>query len=139
MSKPTPVTVLPKSSLSATPLDAGLALKQVIDAAQHYLETREQEISKRAEISAWEATTLAEIAAKEQIFLTYLNRSFDERERNFAELFQALDKAMTSGPGDVAHILGAITTLAAKSPFADLHDIELVKNSLNDPHHEWRV
>jgi hypothetical protein len=138
MTKTSPVTVLPKSA-AATPFDAALALKQVIDAAQQYLETREQEITKRAQIAAWESVTLAEIAAKEQIFLTYLTRSFDERERNFAELFQALDKAMASGTGDVAHILGAITTLAAKSPFNDLHDIELVKNALNDPDHEWTV
>ena len=139
MSKTTPVTVIPKASTSGSPLDADLALKQVIDAAQHYLETREREMTKRAQISAREATALAEIAAKERIFLTYLNRSFDERERNFAELFQALDKAMSSGTGDVAHILGAITTLAAKSPFADLSDLELVKHALSDPEHEWQV
>ena len=93
----------------------------------------------RTQIHAWESATIAEITAKERIFLTYLNRSFDERERNFAELFQALDKAMSEDVGDVAHILGAITTLAAKSPFNDLHDIELVKESLNDPDHEWTV
>ncbi len=138
MNKTSPVTVLPKSP-AATPFDAALALKQVIDAAQQFLETREQEITKRAQIQAWEAATLAEISAKEQVFLTYLNRSFDERERNFAELFQALDKAMASETGDVAHVLGAITTLAAKSPFNDLHDIQFVENALNDPDHEWSV
>ena len=140
MSKPTQVTILPKTpAAGATPFDAALALKQVTDAAQHYLETREQELTKRAQIHAWEAATIAEIKAKEEIFLTYLNRSFDERERNFAELFQALDKAMSEDAGDVAHILGAITTLAAKSPFNDLHDIELVKKAYNDPDHEWTV
>lgn len=137
MSKPAPVKILPNTP--ATPFDAGLALKQVVDAAQHYLETREQEITKRAQIHAWEAMTIAEIKAKEQLFLTYLHRSFDERERNFAELFQALDKAMSSDAGDVAHILGAITTLAAKSPFNDLHDIELVRSAYEDPNHEWAV
>lgn len=138
MNKPTPVTILPKAP-AATPFDAALALTQVVDAAQRFLETREQEITKRAQIDAWESATIAEITAKEQIFLTYLNRSFDERERNFAELFQALEKAMSDDTGDVAHILGAITTLAAKSPFNELHDIELVKNALNNPDHEWTV
>ncbi len=51
----------------------------------------------------------------------------------------ALDRAMSSGSGDVGAILTSITALAAKSPFADLHDIELVKASLADPDHEWQV
>ena len=70
--------------------------------------------------------------------MMYLERSFDERQKNFADLFAALDTAMQSG-GDVAMILGAITTLAASSPFKDLHDIDLVRKNLADPDHEWTV
>ena len=33
----------------------------------------------------------------------------------------------------------SITTLAARSPFNDLIDIELVKTNLADPNHEWAV
>ena len=138
MTKSIPTKIIPGASASP-PLDAALALKQVIDAAQEYLETREVEITKRTQIAAWESAVLADISAKKEIFLTYLNRSFDERERNFAELFQALDKAMVDGTGDVAQILGAITTLAAKSPFKDLQDITLVEKALSDPDHEWTV
>ena len=137
MTTTSPVTVLPTST--ATPLEPALTLRQVFDAVAQCFTTREQEITTRAQIGAWESVTLAEIAAKEQIILTYLNHIFDERKRTFAELFPLLDKAMASGSEDVAHVLGAITTLAAKSPFNDLHDIGLVKNALNDPDHEWPV
>lgn len=122
-----------------TGLDAATVLNNVLAVAKEYAEVREVETTKRAQIEARKAVALAEIEARRELFITYLERSFDEREKNFAELFRALDAAMKSDAGQVAEILGAITTLAASSPFKDLHDPVAVRNALDDPNHEWEV
>ena len=131
--------VVPKSAAkSADVFNAVGVLNQILDAVHDYLIVRETEATKQETIRARKEVDLSEIHAKSDLFLTYLHRSFDERRKNFKELFDSLDKAMQNG-GDVASILGAITTLAASSPFKDLHDIELVRRNLADPDHEWTV
>jgi len=131
--------VVPKSAAkSADVFNAVGVLSQILDAAQDYLIVRETEATKQEAIRARKEVDLSEIHAKRELFLTYLHRSFDERRKNFKELFDSLDKAMQNG-GDVASILGAITTLAASSPFKDLHNVELVRRNLADPDHEWTV
>lgn len=123
----------------ASAADAVGVLNNIIDSAQEYLEVREVERTKRDKIEADKQVALETIHARSELFLTYLDRSFDEREANFANLFAALDKAMTEGVGSVSEILGAITTLAAASPFKDLHDPIKVRKALDDPDHEWDV
>lgn len=127
--------VLP--STGTTAINALAALSEIVGAVGEWIEVHEQETTKREAIRARERVLVAEIHAKSQLFLTYLDRSFDERERAFLRLFDALDQAMSSNLADVASILGAITTLAARSPFADLADIDLVRSNLDNPHHEW--
>lgn len=83
-----------------------------------------------------ESVKIAEISAKGEIFLSYLERSFDERAENFRRLCDSLDELISNG-GDISLILTSITALAAKSPFADLHDFDLVQERLADPTHEW--
>lgn len=116
-----------------------VALDQVLNAVGGWVTVSQTEHTKRVAIAGREAVALAEIAAKRDVFLTYLDRSFDERADAFSRLFDALDRELAKGSTDLGPILGAITTLAAKSPFADLHDIELVKASLANPDHEWVV
>ena len=128
-----------KLSSAVSAGDAVALLNTIVDAAQQYLETREIERGKREKIEADKQVALNEIHARSELFLTYLDRSFDERQANFTNLFAALDKAMTAGVGNVAEILGTITTLAATSPFKDLHDPVRVRQSLNDPDHQWDV
>ncbi len=131
--------VVPKTAAKGADIfNAVGVLNQILDAAQDYLTVRETEATKQEAIRARTEVDLKEIHAKSELFLTYLNRSFDERRKNFQELFDALDKAMQNG-GDVALVLGAITALAASSPFRDLHDVELVRKNLADPDHEWTV
>lgn len=119
--------------------DAVDLLNRIVASAQEYLVVREVEQTKRDTIEATKQVALAEIHARTELFLTYLDKSFDEREDNFAKLFAALDKAMGAGVGNVAEILGAITTLAASSPFKDLRDPVQVRAALEDPNHEWDV
>ena len=120
-----------------TAVDALSAFTEIVGAVSERIKVHDQETTKRAFIRANERVLVTEIRAKSQLFLAYLDRSFDERERAFQRLFNALDVAMSSNLADVASILGSITTLAARSPFADLANFDLVKASLDDPNHEW--
>jgi hypothetical protein len=122
-----------------TGLDAMAVVNQIVGAVTEWVQVHETETTKRELIRAQESIVISEIQARRELFVTYLDRSFDERERAFNELFRALDRAMDSDPTAVAGILGSITTLAARSPFADLVDIDLVKSNLADPDHEWAV
>lgn len=123
----------------ATALDAMTVINEIVSVVNQWVQIHETEATKRELIWAQEHVVVEEIQARRDLFLTYLDRSFDERERNFAELFRALERALDADSGNVATILGSITALAAKSPFADLSDIELVKNNLADPDHIWAV
>lgn len=140
MNRPNAGKVVPirANAVGGGVLDAVALLDRIVNAAQEYLEVREVEATKQTVIRARMEVDLAEIHAKSDLFITYLNRSFDEREENFKRLFNSLDEAMQTG-GDVAPILGAIATLAASSPFRDLQDVELVRRNLDDPEHEWTV
>lgn len=128
---------------AASPLltgaDALTVIKDVVGAVGEWVEIVEQEKTKRAEIAAHEAVALAAIATDREILLTYLDRSFDERKENFEKLFTALDDAMRNDRAAVADLLGAITALAVKSPFADLTDAPSVVARLNDKGSEWTV
>lgn len=122
-----------------TGADAVAVIKNVVGAVGEWVQIVEQEKTKRAEIAAKEAATLAAIAADRDVLLTYLDRSFDERRDNFDRLFVALDDAMRHHRSAVADLLGAITTLALKSPFADLADAPSVVARLHDKDTEWPV
>ncbi|MGY1829059.1 hypothetical protein ACI8AA_01375 [Geodermatophilus sp. SYSU D01180] len=123
---------------SPSVLPAGLDLiREIVSLGRSWIEVHERGVTARAAISARERSLIAEIHARRDLFLGYLDRSFDEREQVFERLFEALDRAMADDVSSVAGVLGAITTLAAKSPFADLRDIELVRRNLADPDHVW--
>lgn len=110
----------------------------LIQAYTEYLKIKEQEQTKRDEIEAWRQVTLAEIKAKRDFLIGYLDRSFDEREKNFELLFQTVDQAMSSGNNEeLALTLDAIVKLAQSSPFKDLADVNTVRALLDDPDHVW--
>mgnify|MGYP000240227662 CR=1 FL=1 len=72
-------------------------LNEVVQAWTEYLKIAEEEKTKRRDIEAWEKVTLAEIKAKRDFLVGYLEHSFDERAKNFQSLFQTVDQAMLSG------------------------------------------
>ena len=59
--------------------EAGKCLKSLIISYQNYQAVVNQEQSKRREIAAQEKVTLCKIRSQRDIFLTFLNKSFDER------------------------------------------------------------
>jgi hypothetical protein len=119
----------------STPLQC---VNDIVQSCTDYLGTVEQEKTRRRGIKAWEKVTLAKINARREFLITYLERSFDEREKNFRSLFQLVDQAIGADDNEkLALALGAIVKLAESSPFKDLADLQTVQKRLDDPDYVW--
>jgi len=119
--------------------EAGACLHSIVIAYSDYQKTIQEEQRKRSEIAAQERITLENIRSQRDVFLVFLDASFDEREQNFVRLFDTLDKAVASDDTQkVALILNQIVDLAKSSPFRELQDLSKVQNALSDPKHEWK-
>lgn len=134
-----PVTPGPVAGRIIGPDSAMNVLDEVLRLGREWVQVHEETSTKRTAIQADAEVTIAQIHARRDLFLTYLDRSFDEREQNFEALFARLDEALASSPEAVGAILSSITTLALKSPFADLHDPVALRQKLDDPGAEWAV
>ena len=98
----------------------------------------EAQVTKRVGIAAERDVALANIRAKQALLQDYLNRSFDERADNFAELFKVVDYALeTDNMNALAMGLESVLKLATTSPFKDLRTVEETAAALSDPEHEW--
>lgn len=121
-------------------IDPNRAIEEMARAYREYQVVREQERTKRRQIEAQETVVLADIAAKRELFMEYLTRSFDERSTNFASLFERVDSALEKGDVQALALLtNAILDLAKSSPFKDLATIEATRRALKDPDHEWEI
>lgn len=115
-------------------------LNDIVQAWSEYQKIAAEEKTKRREIEAWEKATLAEINAKRDLLIAYLESSFDERARVFKSLFEEVDQAIASGNNEqLALELNAIVELAKSNPFEQLASISKVKAALNDPDHVWEL
>lgn len=95
---------------------------------------RENEIQKteRAKIEADRIKSLKQIETTKEIFLEYLNKSFDERKINFANYFQRLDIAIDNGDIQLMSLLlKSINELASATPFKEIVDTIQLKNALD--------
>ncbi len=117
-----------------------IALEKIINVYGEYLKVCEQEQTRRCQIEAYRQISIAEIEAKRQMFIAFLERSFDERYKNFQILFEKLDNALDSHDNQqAASVLHAIVEIAKSSPFKDLADLSNVKASLQDPNYVWEI
>lgn len=124
---------------AAGPLSAANVLDDILELVREWIQVHEDETTSRVQIAADAEVKIEEIHAKRDLFLTYLDKTFDEREKNFEQLFARLDDALANNADAVGLILSSITTLALKSPFADLHDPIVLRQKLDDPEAEWEV
>ncbi|WP_445635581.1 hypothetical protein NSTC745_00311 [Nostoc sp. DSM 114161] len=114
------------------------SLQQVVSAYTDYLKVAEEEQTKRRNIEAWEKETITRINAQRDLLMAYLDRSFDERAKNFRALFAVVDNAIASGNNEqLALTLNSITEIAKSSPFKELANLASVRAALDDPDHEW--
>lgn len=113
--------------------DALNLVNTIISEVGDWVRVVQEEQTKQAVIQAEAEVRIAAIQHDGELLLGYLDRSFDERRELFKGHFEALRLALQSGSTDqVAAILGAITTLAVKSPFEDLKDIESIRATWAD-------
>ena len=113
-------------------------LQQIVFACTDYMKVAEQEQTKRREIEDWEKETIAKINATRDLLMEYLDRSFNEREKNFRALFSVVDQAIAAGNNEqLALALHSITEIAKSSPFKELANLASVRAALDDPNHEW--
>ncbi|MEG4625474.1 hypothetical protein Q5691_14455 [Microcoleus sp. w1-18aA5] len=120
-------------------VSCGDVLQQVIAHYAEYKQIAEQERTKRREIKSWENESLAKIKAQRDLLMEYLDRSFDERSKNFQQLFDVVDRAIASGNNEQLGLaLDSITELAKSSPFKELANLSSVQAALADPNHEWK-
>lgn len=130
-------TILPEPKQIFAGVDAIEVVNKLVDAVNQWHHIVETEQSKRAIIAAQERALLAAIAADREGLLNYLDRSFDERAQQFRELFAKVDQVIGTDSGEVTELLGAITALALKNPFADLQDVKTVTENLYDKDFVW--
>lgn len=115
-------------------------LNDIVQAWTEYLKIAEEEKTKRREIEAWEKVTIAEIQAKRDLLMEYLDRSFDERSKNFQRLFKVVDTAISSRDNQkLGFALDAIVELTKSNPLKDMADLANVKKALDDPDYVWEL
>ncbi|GET43572.1 hypothetical protein [Microseira wollei] len=117
---------------------AAECLRDIVQAYTEYKIVAEEEQTKRRGIEAWEKATVAQIKANRDALIKYLDRSFDERAKNFRFLFSKVDEAIAKGDtSQLTLALHSITEIAKSSPFKELADLTSVRAALDDPGHEW--
>ncbi|PSB03283.1 hypothetical protein [Merismopedia glauca] len=115
-------------------------LQEVVETWTNYLEIVQIETTKRREIEARERAILADIEAKRELIIGYLQRSFDERAQNFQSLFAIVDRAIASGDSIALSLaLQSIVDLGQSSPFKDLSNLSNLKAVMSDPDYEWEL
>lgn len=88
-------------------------------------------------IEAWEKATIADIKAKRDDLINYLECSFDQRAKNFNFLFKKVHEAIAIGDNNqLALAMTSITEIAKSSLFKDIADLTSVRAALDDPDHE---
>lgn len=109
-------------------------VKAVADAVREIaVQKTEQE---RLRLSA--QVEIERIHSVRDTMLSYLDRSFDERRKNFDALFSRLDTAIAQTDIDaMSRALDTIVEFARSSPFKDLADAAAAKTVLRDKTREW--
>ncbi|KAA6337997.1 hypothetical protein EZS27_013971 [termite gut metagenome] len=93
--------------------------------------TMEEEKTKREKINAEKEAKLEAIKTQKEFFLAYLEKTYDERARNFTKLFKIIDDAIAKNNiQQLAMSLDSLNKLAAESPFKVIADINALSNAL---------
>lgn len=118
---------------------AAVAQKMTAD-IKEYLVVAEQEQTKRAQINADCAVELTKIEAMRSILEMFLDRSFEERRKNFEELFSVIRKSMDTGDlQTLERSLSVVVELAKISPLAEAKSLASLRTAMDDPDHEFQL
>jgi hypothetical protein len=123
---------------AANPAEVVDTLKTFISIAGEVKNFTEDQKTKRKEIEAKRDFLVNKIQTQKEIILTYLDKSFDERKKQFEKHFKVIDDAIEKNNiQQLAMGLDSMNKLAASSPFKDLANIDNVKHALGDKTYEW--
>lgn len=121
------------------PKSAMIALNTLMQCAQETIVYCEGQENKRAEILAKRDEVVAKINLVTAQVKDYIEKSFDERSKQFAAQFDNLDKALKDGDAEMltAAVTG-INSLASAGAFKELADASQVQQSLASGK-EWDI
>jgi len=116
------------------------ALKEILTSYVEWKRICESEKTKRTEIEADKEVMLAEIRAKEKMFLDYMDKAFSERKENFKSLFRMADEAIeTNNTEALSTIMVSFTELVKSSPLKDMMELKSVMVALSDKNHSFKL
>jgi hypothetical protein len=119
-------------------IDLTAAVGEIVGATQDYLQTREQERTRRVAIAAAERVAIARIESQRALICQALDRAFDERAVVFGGLLENLDTALAQGDtAAVAAVTATMTRLAAENPFVHLGPTLVAQAA--DPDHVFEL
>lgn len=128
---PNPPT--PTSAQAFTAL--GLITTEVVG----YLKVRDQERTRRGQITAYRDLEIEKIRVAERMLTGYFERAFAERAQTIDSMFESLDAAIASGDDNVVRsTLAGIVDIAKSSPLAAVGDLSQIRAALDDPKHTWQ-
>lgn len=107
--------------IPANPVALADSYKMLVEANNDYKKTVEVETTKRQAIAAWRETRLLDLQNRRELLENYLKERFAERRYQIDEMFVRLDKGIADGNEQlISGALGAIVSIAAQSPLADV-------------------
>lgn len=113
-----------------TPEQAFEGLKIFADVVKENNRIREEERTKRHNITAMKEFEIEKIQAQKEVLKDYLEKTFAERRINFDKMFDALDKGIESNNLELIQLsLGAIVEIAKDSP---LKQVEKLRNDFHN-------
>ena len=125
---------------AAQAADITQVAQKVSQDVKEYLIVAELEQKKRSQINAECKVALAKVEAIRSTFEMFLDRSFDERKRNFEELFALVKGSMERGDlKSLEHSLNAVVELARVSPLAEARSLASLRSAMEDPDHEFTI
>ncbi len=113
-------------------------LLSITNACKEYYLIVEEEKTKRKELNILEKEAITTIEAKKALLMTYLNRSFNEREQILSFLLEKINFALETGDNQQLEMfLSSVIGLAKINPLIPLTNYTSFQQKLNDPNYEW--
>jgi hypothetical protein len=120
------------------PTKAITVVKEFVELAGEVAKFEQAQATEREKIAAKRDIAIKQLENQQEAFLTYLDKTFDERADAFKKLFDVVDDALQKDNiEELSKSLDGVLTLAQSSPFKDLCSVEAASNALSDPAHEW--
>lgn len=126
-----------KSALKTGPqlADALEVFRSVAECVRDIEKARTEQVRLREDARV----EVERVHAMRDVLMKHLDRSFDERQENFRQLFARLDGAIAANNVQLAAVvLDSVVKLADASPFKALQDVAATRAALHAKDKEWQ-